>query len=105
MNPGPGEVWLADLGLAAKTRPVVILSRKDHSAPRALVVYVPLTTQDRGREYEVRMPPLSFLHQAGVANIQGIGSLPTVRLIRKLGELPDNALGEIKDAVRFTLEL
>ena len=25
----PGEVWLADLGLAAKTRPVIILSRED----------------------------------------------------------------------------
>jgi mRNA interferase MazF len=41
----PGEVWLADLGLAAKTRPVVILSREDTEAPRALVTYIPLTTQ------------------------------------------------------------
>jgi mRNA interferase MazF len=29
MNPQPGEIWLADLGLAAKTRPVVIVSRQD----------------------------------------------------------------------------
>lgn len=29
MSPRPGEVWLADLGLAAKTRPIVILSRSD----------------------------------------------------------------------------
>jgi len=43
MNPQPGEVWLADLGLAAKTRPVVIVSRKDPNPPRALVLYVPLT--------------------------------------------------------------
>jgi mRNA-degrading endonuclease toxin of MazEF toxin-antitoxin module len=27
MPPHPGEVWLADLGLAAKTRPVVVVSR------------------------------------------------------------------------------
>ena len=47
MSPRPGEVWLADLGLAAKTRPVVIVSRHDHDAPRALVLYVPLTTQNR----------------------------------------------------------
>jgi mRNA interferase MazF len=44
MNPQPGEVWLADLGLAAKTRPVVIVSRDDPDPPRALVLYVPLTT-------------------------------------------------------------
>ena len=36
-----GEVWLADLGLAAKTRPVVILSRDDPQALRALVTYIP----------------------------------------------------------------
>jgi mRNA interferase MazF len=46
MNPQPGEVWLADLGLAAKTRPVVIVSRGDPDPPRALVLYVPLTTQN-----------------------------------------------------------
>jgi len=38
-----GEVWLADLGLAGKTRPVVILSQDDPQALRALVTYVPLT--------------------------------------------------------------
>lgn len=51
----PGEVWLADLGLAAKTRPVVIVSRDDPAAARALVTYVPLTTQDRGSHYEVAL--------------------------------------------------
>ena len=53
MNPRPGEVWLTDLGLAAKTRPVVIVSRYDANAPRALVIYVPLTSENRGSEYEV----------------------------------------------------
>ena len=41
-----GDVWLADLGLAAKVRPVVIVSRDDPDPPRALVIYVPLTTQN-----------------------------------------------------------
>jgi mRNA-degrading endonuclease toxin of MazEF toxin-antitoxin module len=44
MNPQPGEIWLADLGLAAKTRPAVIVSRQDPDPPRSLVLYVPLTT-------------------------------------------------------------
>jgi mRNA interferase MazF len=26
VNPDPGEVWLVDLGLAAKTRPCLVLS-------------------------------------------------------------------------------
>jgi mRNA interferase MazF len=53
MNPQPGEIWLADLGLAAKTRPVVIVSRQDPDSPRSLVLYVPLTTQRRNSRYEV----------------------------------------------------
>lgn len=40
MNLKPGEIWLVDLGLAAKMRPVVILSRYDPNPPRALVIYV-----------------------------------------------------------------
>ena len=36
MNPQPGELWLADLGLAAKTRPVIIVSRRDPAPPRSL---------------------------------------------------------------------
>lgn len=69
MSPSPGEVWLADLGMAAKTRPVVVVSRRDEQAPRALAIYVPLTTQNRGSRYEVVIPRLRFLHQASVANV------------------------------------
>ncbi len=60
MSPRPGEVWLADLGLAAKTRPVVIVSRHDPDAPRALTIYVPLTTQNRGSRYEWRYQSSRF---------------------------------------------
>jgi mRNA interferase MazF len=70
MSPRPGEVWLADLGLAAKTRPVIIISRYDPNAARALVLYVPLTTQNRGSQYEVAIPRPPFLHQESTANVQ-----------------------------------
>ncbi|HTS17409.1 MAG TPA: type II toxin-antitoxin system PemK/MazF family toxin [Verrucomicrobiae bacterium] len=63
MNPKPGEIWLADLGLAAKTRPVVIVSRYDPDSPRALALYVPLTTQNRHSSYEVELPPLPSLRE------------------------------------------
>jgi mRNA interferase MazF len=100
----PGEVWLADLGLAAKTRPVVILSREDPNAPRALVTYVPLTTQNRGSRYEIDLGKLRFLRETSVANVQGIGSIPSVRLQRKIGALPADILDKIKEALRFALD-
>lgn len=80
MSPRPGEVWLADLGLAAKTRPVAIVSRHDPEAPRALTIYVPLTTQNRGSKYEVALPTLAFLDLGSFENVQGIASLPVTRL-------------------------
>jgi len=92
MNIKQGEVWLADLGIAVKTRPVVIVSRYDANPPRVLVIYVPLTTQYRNSEYEVVLPDLRFLNQLSVANVQGIGSIPTARLERKLGELPSDVM-------------
>jgi mRNA interferase MazF len=105
MNPQPGEVWLADLGLAAKTRPVVIASRDDPDPPRALVIYIPLTTQNRQSRYEVVLPQLSFLNQDSVANVQGIGSNPKARLERRLGKLSDEAMNKIKAALSFALAL
>jgi len=105
MKPQPGEVWLADLGLAAKTRPVVIVSRHDEDAPRALVIYVPLTTQNRASQYEVEIPKQRFLREESVANVQGIASLPTARLERKLGQLPEDVMEKIREALKFALDL
>jgi mRNA interferase MazF len=105
MNPKPGDVWLVDLGLAAKTRPVIIVSRYDSNPPRALVVYIPVTTQNRGSSYEVELPRLSFLTQGSIANIQGLGSTPTARLERKLGELPEDVMLKIKQALLYALDL
>ena len=105
MNPKRGEVWLADLGLSAKSRPVVIVSRDDPDPPRALIIYVPLTTQNRQSLYEVVLPKLHFLSRDSVANIQGIGSLPKARLERRLDKLPEKTMNDIKDAIAFALDL
>jgi mRNA-degrading endonuclease toxin of MazEF toxin-antitoxin module len=36
MNPHHGEIWLADMGMAAKTRPAVVLMADNLNAPRSL---------------------------------------------------------------------
>lgn len=105
MKAKPGEIWLADLGLAAKVRPVLIVSRHDPEAPRALIVYVPLTTQHRGSRYEVPIGQLPFLDAASVVNVQGLGSLIEPRLERKLGQAPPDLMAKVKDALRFALDL
>src|SRR5215470_2814193 len=96
MPPHPGEVWLADLGFAAKTRPVVIVSRHDPDPPRALILYVPLTTQNRKSAYELPLPRLPFLDRDSVVNVQGLGSIPSVRLERKIGRLSIELVAKLK---------
>ena len=105
MNPYPGEIWLADLGLAAKTRPVLVVSRYDPDPPRAMITYIPLTSQYRESPYEVVLPKLRFLNQDSYANVQGLGSIPKARLDRRLGKLPDNVMAEIKNTIAFALDL
>jgi mRNA interferase MazF len=83
----------------------VVVSRYDPDPPRALIIYVPLTTQNRQSPYEVLLPKLPFLNLTSVAIVQGVGSLPSVRLERRLGKLPDEAMDKIKQALLFALGL
>ena len=48
-----GEIWMADLGLAAKVRPVLVLSVAYEGQERAIVSYVIRTTSLRSTQYEV----------------------------------------------------
>jgi mRNA interferase MazF len=99
MNPRHGEVWLADMGLAAKTRPAVVLIADQIDAPRSLIIHIPITRQNRGSELEVPLGHLSFLDPESVANVQAIGSLPSVRFERRLGLVPEADLRKIKAAL------
>ena len=105
MNPYPGEIWLADLGLTARPRPVLLISRYDPDPPRNLITYIPLTTQYRESQYEVALPRLRFLDQQSYVNVQGLGSIEKVRLERRLGKLSDDVMAEIKNTIRFVLDL
>jgi mRNA interferase MazF len=88
------------MGLAAKTRPSVVLLADNLDVPRSLIIHVPITRQNRGSALEVPLGHLPFLDTDSVANVQGIGSLPTVRFEKRLGALPPADLEAIKSALR-----
>jgi mRNA interferase MazF len=99
MTPRHGEVWLVDMGLAAKTRPGVVLIADNLNAPRSLIIHIPITRQNRGSELEVPLGHLSFLDPESVANVQGIGSLPMGRFEKRLGVLSTADLDRVKRAL------
>jgi mRNA interferase MazF len=92
-----GEVWLIDLGYAGKTRPCLILSIPANDQDRALVTVVVHTTSLRGTDFEVDVTT-DFL-KAGAFDAQNIVTVPHAKLIRKLGTLTSNQLGEVERAV------
>ncbi len=105
MTPKRGEILLVDLGMAAKVRPAVVVSRYDPDSPRALALLVPLTTENRGSDYEVSLGKPRFLNKESWANVQGLMSVGHERLIRPLGTVTSGQLGRIKNALGFALDL
>jgi len=105
MTTKPGEVYMVDLGIKGKVRPMVVVSRKDPDAPRALSLCVPLTTSYRESEYEVDIGKLRFLHQSSYANVQGLQAIQHHELRGPIGRLSKEALSAIRQALAVTLEL
>jgi mRNA interferase MazF len=107
MNPRPGEVYWVDLGLKGKVRPLLIVSRQDDAAVRALSACVPLTTAIKGGKYEVPLPRVKFLpgNDRGVANVQGIVAVEHFRLGKRAGEYHPEVLAQVRDALAYLLEL
>ena len=58
-----------------------------------------------GEAYEIELGNLRFLKELSVANIQGIGSIPAIRLQRKLGSISTETLNKIKQALRSAFDL
>ncbi len=96
---------MLDLGFQGKTRPVVIVSREDGNAPRALSVFVPLTKESRGGKYEVTMPRVPWLKLQSYANVLGMGSAEWHELTDQRGRFDTATVAKIKDAIRWTLDL
>ena len=85
-----GDVWQVDLGLAGKVRPCLLLTGYPNDDELALVTIIPHTTALRGNRWEVSIAK-RFLKN-GAFHLQQIQSVPTVRLMRRLGVLTDDEM-------------
>ena len=82
----PGEVWRVDLGMAAKVRPCLVLTRQPKDDELDVFTIVAHTTCRRGNRWEVAIPK-AFLDDKGAFDVQRIATVASVKLERKLGEL------------------
>jgi mRNA interferase MazF len=104
-SPKPGEIWKVDLGLAGKVRWFIVVSRHDPDAPRALSLGVPITTKYRNSPYEVPLGKLPSLREESFANTQGLTALEWVDFQTGGGRISPQLLEQIRQSLRFALEL
>lgn len=102
-NPNRGEVWLVDLGYAAKVRPCLVISIPALDQDRALSTLVPHTTSSRGSRFETEIRVRFLRH--GVFDAQNLVTISHAKLIRRLGLLSSEQLTIVADRVRFWLGL
>lgn len=105
MRTKPGEVYRVDLGIGGKVRPMVVLSREDPDALRALAICAPLTTAYRGSEYEVDIGKPRFLRLRSYVNVQGLQAIQHHELDGPVGKLDAASMMRIQDALKFALDL
>lgn len=82
----PGEVWMTDLGLAAKVRPCLLLTPQPTRDDLDIFTIIAHTTACRGSRWEIPIPK-PFLDREGAFDVQRIATVASVKLERKLGEL------------------
>jgi mRNA interferase MazF len=92
----PGEVWMVDLGMAAKVRPRLILTTQPMDNELDVFTVIAHTTSRRGNRWEIGIPK-PFLGAQGVFDVQRVATVASVKLERKLGELATGELAGILD--------
>lgn len=104
-EPQSGEVWFADLGMAEKSRPVLVLAFPGESDARSLVIVAPLTSQIRGMRGEVDLGKPRWLPKHSAVNVQGIASFDRHKLSRRMGALTKAEMDRVKETLRALLDL
>jgi len=97
-----GEVWWAKVD---KRRPVVLLSRDEAYAVRALLLVAPITSTSRGFAAEVKVGRHEGLPGPCVINCDAIVTIPKGDLIERAGALSSAKVRALDDALRFVLGL
>lgn len=104
-DPLPGEVWFAELGMAEKSRPVLVLAFPGTDDARALAVVAPLASQIRSMRGEVDLGKPRWLPKHSAVNVQGLASFDHRKLTRRMGELTAAQMTKVKAALRDLLGL
>ena len=103
LSPNRGEVWLVNLGMAAKVHPCLVLSVSIGPQDRVLATVVAHPTSPCGSRFEVAVS--ARILKSGVFDAQNMATVPHAQLIRKLGDLAADQLALVEEAIKRWLGL
>lgn len=88
-------------------RPMMVVSREEPNAERALSVCVPCTTAIKGGNYEVPLPRVKWMpgSEEGVANVPGLESVEHHRFQRRAGRYEAPILAGVRKRLGWMLEI
>lgn len=96
------SIWLARLD---KARPVLVLTREEVRAVRALVTVAPITSTVRGLRSEVPVGQHNGLDHESVVNLDTIVTVPREVLVRPLGALLEDQEHDLTRAFHEAFDL
>lgn len=97
------EVWWATLDLPAGVRPVLLMSRDAAYRILSRVLVCEITRRLRGLRTEVPIGSRSGVSTRSVANLDNLQTIEVTRLRRRIGRLPPEHVGLVKEALGFAL--
>jgi mRNA interferase MazF len=100
-----GDVVVVDMGLAAKARPCVVVSVTEPDSQRNMSVVVPMTTEIRGGQCEIRFSKPPWLRQESVVNALGIAGVDNAKIERRIATFPADKMSEIEIVLMRMLAL
>ena len=108
------EIWIADLNPqigteSGKTRPVLIVQTNLlNTIPHPSTIICPITTNVENNSNILRVhikEGMANLHQDCDIMIDQIRAIDNKRLIRKIGTLPNELAGSVKDNIMIVVDL
>lgn len=102
-RPSRGDIWLVDMGMVEKVRPVLVLSGICGDTDRDLITIIPHTTTLRGSRFEIAVP-LPFL-KSGAFLAQSPATVATPRALKYLGRMQPADVSLIETALLAWLEI
>ena len=91
--------------MGGKVRMMMVVSREDVDAPRALSICAPITTANRGSAYEVELPSRAFLRERSYVNIQGLQAIQHHELRGPIGIFHGKIMEQIREAIAYTFDI